>query len=67
MVYFVKQEFPEIEAFMKAVSSTYGFTFLKYSTSYKDGMQDLVDSHGIKVRTAIKIPQYLYGRQELFY
>lgn len=34
----------------KAMSGTYGFEFLRYSVSYKDGMQDLVDNHGVKVR-----------------
>ncbi len=49
MVYFEKEEFPEIEAFMRQVSETYGFEFQRYSVSYKDGMQDLVDSRGIEV------------------
>lgn len=50
MVYFEKEEFPEIDAFMQQVSETYQFEFQRYSKSYKDGMQDLVESHGIKVR-----------------
>lgn len=50
VVYFEKEEFPEIEAFMREVSDTYGFEFLRYAMSYKDGMQDLVDSRGIEVR-----------------
>lgn len=49
VVYFEKEEFPEIEDFMREVSKTYGFEFLKYAMSYKDGMQDLVDNHGVKV------------------
>lgn len=49
MLYFEKEEFPEIEAFMKEVSETYGFEFQRYAVSYKDGMQDLVDSHGTEV------------------
>lgn len=51
MVYFEKEEFPEMEAFMAEVAQTYGFEFVRYSLSYKDGMQDLVDSHGVKVRS----------------
>lgn len=50
VVYFEKEEFPEIEAFMREVSETYGFEFQRYSVSYKDGMQDLVDSRGVEVR-----------------
>lgn len=50
VVYFEKDEFPEMEAFMKDVSETYGFEFLTYALSYKDGMQDLVESYGVKVR-----------------
>ncbi|CAN0577598.1 unnamed protein product [Ectocarpus sp. 12 AP-2014] len=50
VVYFEKEEFPEIDAFMQQVSETYHFEFQRYSKSYKDGMQDLVESHGIKVR-----------------
>lgn len=50
VVYFEKEEFPEIEDFMREVSKTHGFEFLKYALSYKDGMQDLVDNHGVKVR-----------------
>ena len=50
VVYFEKEEFPEIEAFMHEVSETYGFEFQRYAMSYKDGMQDLVDSRGIEVR-----------------
>lgn len=50
VVYFEKEEFPEIEAFMHEVSDTYGFAFQRYAVSYKDGMQDLVDSHAIEVR-----------------
>ncbi|CAB1098848.1 unnamed protein product [Ectocarpus sp. CCAP 1310/34] len=48
VVYFEKEEFPEIDAFMQQVSETYQFEFQRYSKSYKDGMQDLVESHGIK-------------------
>ncbi|CAM9285736.1 unnamed protein product [Ectocarpus fasciculatus] len=48
VVYFEKEEFPEIDAFMHQVSETYRFEFQRYSKSYKDGMQDLVESHGIK-------------------
>lgn len=55
MVYFEKEEFPEIEAFMREVSDTYGFEFLRYAMSYKDGMQDLVDSRGIEVRRIYNI------------
>lgn len=51
MVYFEKEEFPEIEAFMLETSRTYGFEFVKYAKSYKDGMQDLVESRGIEVRS----------------
>ena len=50
VVYFEKEEFPEIEAFMAEVANAYGFEYLRYATSYKDGMQDLVDSLGIKVK-----------------
>ena len=50
VVYFEKEEFPEIEEFMRKVSNTYGFEFLKYAVSYKDGMRDLVDNYGVKVR-----------------
>ncbi|CAM9171503.1 unnamed protein product [Pylaiella littoralis] len=48
VVYFEKEEFPEIEAFIKEVSDSYGFEFLRYAVSYKDGMQNLVDSRGIE-------------------
>ncbi|CAN0528293.1 unnamed protein product, partial [Scytosiphon promiscuus] len=46
VVYFEKEEFPEIEAFMRETAETYGFDFVTYAKSYKDGMQDLVDSRG---------------------
>lgn len=49
VVYFEKEEFAEIEAFMQEVSETYGFEFQRYAMSYKDGMQDLVDSRGTEV------------------
>lgn len=49
-MYFVKDEFPEMEAFMEDVSRSHEFEFLKYPLSYKDGMRELVDSHGVKVR-----------------
>lgn len=49
-MYFEKKEFTEMEAFMEGVSQTYGFEFHRYALSYKDGMQDLVVFHGIKVR-----------------
>eukprot|EP00904_Undaria_pinnatifida_P001182 jgi/Undpi1/11064/HiC_scaffold_30.g13362.m1 len=52
VVYFEKEEFPEIEEFMRKVSDTYGFEFLKYAVSYKDGMRDLVDNYGVKGREA---------------
>lgn len=49
-MYFEKEEFPQIEAFMHEVSETYGFEFKRYAMSYKDGMQDLVESLGVEVR-----------------
>lgn len=50
MVYFQKEEFPEMDDFMKDITNGLGIQFLKYDMSYKDGMQDLVNSHGIKVK-----------------
>lgn len=59
VVYFEKEEFPEMEAFMTEVAQTYGFEFVTYSVSYKDGMQNLVDSHGVKVRTSVLYDRWI--------
>lgn len=50
MVYFEKEEFPEMEDFMRNLTSELGVNFRTYKVSYREGMQDLVDNHDIKVR-----------------
>lgn len=49
VVYFEKDEFPEMDKFMKDVMSMLGIKFMRFAVSYRDGMQALVDSHNIKV------------------
>lgn len=49
MVYFQKEEFPELDDFMEGVAQSLGFEFRKYSMSYREGMEDLVDNQNIKV------------------
>lgn len=50
MIYFQKEEFPEMNDFMKDVAQSLGFELRKYSVSYREGMEDLVDNQNIKVR-----------------
>ncbi|CAM9726061.1 unnamed protein product [Choristocarpus tenellus] len=48
VIYFEKEEFPAVQDFMREMGDSFGISYHNYNTSYKEGMQDLVDSHGIK-------------------
>lgn len=49
VIYFEKEEFPEMDDFMNETSETLGFEFRRYTVSYREGMEDLVKNHNVKV------------------